>query len=69
MSIFKNLKDPITDLIGLGIITLTLVEIYRGDITWLWEGYAGMGMGLILFMFPDDLVMEFLRKVFDKLTK
>jgi len=68
MSIFKNLKDPLTDLIGLVIIIFTLFNIYESKITWIWEGYAGMGIGLVLFMFPDKLVMDALQKIVDKFT-
>ena len=69
MSVLKNMKDPITDLIGLMIILFTIFEISQKHITWIWEGYAGMGIGLVLFMFPDKLVMDALQKVLDKLTK
>jgi hypothetical protein len=69
MTILKNLKDPFTDLIGLVIILFTLLEVYRGDITWIWEGYAGMAIGAVFFMFPDDLIQDALKKIIDKFTK
>jgi hypothetical protein len=69
MSLLNNLKDPITDLIGLLIMLFTLFEVYQGNIQWIWEGYAGMGIGLILFMFPDKMVMDFLQKIVDKFTR
>lgn len=69
MSIIKNMKDPVTDLIGLVIILFTLFEIWDGKITWIWEGYAGMGIGLVLFMFPDKMVMDALQKFLDKFSK
>lgn len=69
MSFLKNIKDPLTDLIGLCIMLFTLLEIYKGDITWIWEGYAGMGIGAVFFMFPDDLIKEFLKKIIDKFSK
>jgi hypothetical protein len=69
MSIIKNMKDPVTDLIGLVIICFTLFEIWDGKITWIWEGYAGMGIGLVLFMFPDKMVMDALQKFLDKFSK
>lgn len=69
MSILKNLKDPISDLIGLCIMLFTLLEIYKGDATWIWEGAAGMGIGAVFFMFPDELLIEGLRKIIDKFSK
>jgi len=69
MNILKNLKDPVTDIIGLIIILFTLLSVYKGDITWIWEGYAGMGVGLVLFMFPDELIKDLLRKIIDKFSK
>jgi len=69
MSIIKNMKDPVTDLVGLAIILFTLFEIWDGKITWIWEGYAGMGIGLVLFMFPDKMVMDALQKFLDKFSK
>jgi type IV secretory pathway VirB2 component (pilin) len=69
MSILKNLKDPITDLIGLVIMIFTLLQVYRGEVQWLWEGAAGMGIGAVFFMFPDELIIEGLRKIIDKFSK
>lgn len=69
MSILKNFKDPLTDIIGLVIILFTLLKIYTGDITWIWEGYAGMGIGAVFFMFPDEFIKQIIQKVIDKFTK
>lgn len=69
MTIFKNLKDPITDIFGLGIMLITSYEVYQGDIKWIWEGLAGVGVGALFFMFPDDLIKDFLKKIVDKFTK
>lgn len=63
----QNIKDPITDIIGLVIICITLYEIYAQDWAWLWEGLTGVGVGLCLFMFPDDWLKDTLTATRDKL--
>lgn len=64
--IIDNLKDPITDLIGLAIVIATLYDIYGADGTWLWEGLTGIGVGLFLFMLPDAVLMDSLGKIFNR---
>ncbi len=67
--ILKNLQDPITDLIGLAIMLITVYEIYFKDWTWLWEGLTGLGVGLALFMFPDEWLKKTLEGIINKFTK
>lgn len=69
MDILKNLKDPITDIIGFAIIIGTLYEIYFADWVWLWEGIAGVGVGLALFLFPDQWIKDTLTAVRDYFIK
>lgn len=64
--LINNLKDPITDLIGLAIVVATLYDIYAGEGTWIWEGLTGVGVGLALFMLPDAMLMDSLGKIFNR---
>lgn len=66
--ILNNLKDPITDIIGLVIIALTIYERYVGDVQWIWEGFAGVGIGTALFIMPDKWLKDTINNVGKKLT-
>jgi hypothetical protein len=69
MSILKNIKDPITDIIGLVIMIVTIIEKYNGHIDWIWEGVAGITIGCALFVMPDEWLNGTIKKVGDKFTK
>jgi hypothetical protein len=65
----ENVKDIITDLIGLTIILGTLYALWIHKITWIWEGFAGMGVGGIFFLLPDAMIKDALNKVINYFTK
>lgn len=69
----KNLKQPITSIIGLLIIGFTVYNIYFTHlIKWIWEGAAGLLVGVIFFLASDKVVqlaLETLSKLKDKLLK
>jgi hypothetical protein len=67
--LLQNIKDPMTDLIGLAIICFSLYEVYFENISWIWEGLTGVGVGLTLFLLPDTFITDALGKVFDKFIK
>lgn len=52
----KNIKDPITSIIGLGIIVVTVISVLEGKITWMWDGTAGVCVGALFFLIPDKIV-------------
>jgi uncharacterized membrane protein YqgA involved in biofilm formation len=66
--IIQNIKDPITDIIGLIIIILTIVERYQGEVQWLWEGAAGLTLGTALFIMPDKWLQDSIESVKKKFT-
>jgi hypothetical protein len=55
-------KDWLTTLLGLAIAGFTVYNVLiTHRITWIWEGSAGLLIGLMLFWFRD----EYLRKIID----
>jgi type IV secretory pathway VirB2 component (pilin) len=66
MSILKNLKEPISNMIGVAIITVTTIMLYQVKITWQWEGIIGVGVGCFLFFVPDAIIVDSLVAVFKK---
>ena len=63
----KNIKDPISDIIGLIVIGLTLFMIYDKKMEWQFEGLIGVGVGCFLFFLPDSIIVKSLIEVFKKL--
>lgn len=62
MKVGSPVKDYLTTLIGLVICGFTLYNVLiTHRITWIWEGMAGLLIGLMLFWFRD----EYLRKIID----
>jgi len=67
MSLVKNLKDPIGDVVGLIIIGLCLFSIFKGTMTFQWEGLIGIGVGSIFFFLPDQVIVDFIKALINKL--
>lgn len=65
--ILKNMKDPISDLIGVIIIGITLMMMYEGKLTWMWDGAIGVGVGCFLFFVPDSIIVDSLLSILKKL--
>jgi hypothetical protein len=66
MSIKNNIKDWITDLIGLGIWIIALVMFFNKGITF-WPDFIGlMVVGGVFFLIPDDLLTGYLKKFINK---
>ena len=63
----NNIKDPISDLIGILVIAVTMVMLYQEKIVWQWEGTIGVGVGCFLFFVPDHIIVESLLSVLKKL--
>ena len=63
----NNIKDPISDLIGILVIAVTMVMLYQEKIVWQWEGMIGVGVGCFLFFVPDHIIVESLLSVLKKL--
>lgn len=61
MKLLRNLKDWITDLIGLAIMIGTGYAVYVGRAQWMWEGVIGLCVGFVLFWVPDDVILKHLK--------
>jgi hypothetical protein len=67
MIALKNIKDPISDLIGFAITVVTVTMLYQEKIVWQWEGMIGVGVGCFLFFVPDQIIVDSLLSVLKKL--
>ena len=65
--ILKNLKDPISDMIGVIIIGVTLLMMYQEKLAWQWDGAIGVGVGCFLFFVPDSIIVNSLLSILKKL--
>lgn len=61
------LKGWLTTIVGLIAIVITLVGIYLGKIDWVWNGLAGVTVGVVLILSPQTLEQKFL-DILNKLT-
>lgn len=61
MSLFRNVKDWFTDLLGAAVMIATLIGIYQGKIVWVWEGIIGMCIGFVLLWVPDDVILKYIK--------
>lgn len=66
--IIENVKDIVTDIIGLVIIVGTLYLLWHKDIVWVWDGIISIGIGCIFFVMPDDFLKQIISKVTGKYT-
>lgn len=62
----KNIKQWITNLIGLAIWVLTGVMWYKDMVDLLWEGVAGFIVGGVFFLLPDDFLQQILKRYLNK---
>jgi len=69
MKLIDKIKDSITDFIGLIIVIATLTKLWEHDIEWLWDGLIGLCVGFALFMLPDEIITDSIKKVFNKYFK
>ncbi len=67
MSITKNLKDPIGDVLGLIIMCSFLFAVYKGSMQFVWEGLIGVGIGAMFFFLPDQVIIDFFKALINKL--
>lgn len=63
----NNIKEPISDLIGIVVIAVTMIMLYQEKIVWQWEGMIGVGVGCFLFFVPDQIIVDSLLSVLKKL--
>ena len=66
MKIIERIKDSVTDFIGLIIVIATMTKLWEHDIEWLWDGLIGLTVGFALFMLPDQIISDGIKKVFNK---
>jgi len=53
---FKNmLKGWITSLVGTACMVISLYLVYKGSITFVWEGIGGLAAGCILLLSPQTV--------------
>jgi hypothetical protein len=69
MNIIKNLREPITLVTAIAIIGFTLFSMYNGTITWIWEGLAGVAVGILCLLAPEQLVKVIFRIINKLLNK
>lgn len=70
MKFLKNLREPITSLIGIVVAVITISGIYKGTMVWQWEGLIGISVAALFLVIPDKIVvfiLEQAQKISDKL--
>ena len=66
MKIIERIKDSVTDFIGLIIVIATMTKLWEHDVEWIWDGLIGLTVGFSLFMLPDQIIADSIKKVFNK---
>jgi len=66
MKLIDKIKDSITDFIGLIIIIATMTQLWDKQITWIYDGLIGLAVGFSLFMIPDQIIGDSIKRVFNK---
>ena len=66
MKIIERIKDSVTDFIGLIIVIATMTKLWYHEIPWVWDGLIGLTVGFSLFMLPDQIIADSIKKVFNK---
>lgn len=62
----NNIKDIVTDLIGVAIWIATMYLVYFQNCPWVWDGIIGMIIGGIFFLIPDDILSQTAQKFLNK---
>jgi O-antigen ligase len=68
MKFLTTHKQSILKILGIVIITLTILSVYQSHITWMWEGCIGLGVGILLFWVPQR-VAGIVLKILNLVTK
>ena len=52
----KNIIDGVvTTLVGTGVMVMTVIMLWTGKISFMWEGVLGLVVGCILLIAPRDI--------------
>jgi hypothetical protein len=54
-------------MIGIAISVVTIISLYNGTITWIWEGVTGMSIATLMIWMPEAIA-KLILGVFNKLT-
>jgi hypothetical protein len=54
-------------MIGIAISVVTIISLYNGTITWIWEGLTGMSISTLMIWMPESIA-KLILGVFNKLT-
>lgn len=69
MKLIEKIKDGVTDFIGFVVVIATLTKLWDKEITWVWDGLIGLAVGFGLFMLPDQVISDGIKRLFGKYTK
>jgi hypothetical protein len=67
MKILNKYKASILRFIGIAIAITTILSLYNGKITWIWEGLTGISICVLLIWMPESIA-KLILGVFNKLT-
>ncbi len=68
MRLIDKIKDGITDFLGFIVVVATFTKLWDGSITWMWDGLIGLGVGLGLFLIPDEWIKQTIKNFVKKYT-
>ena len=61
-ALWEKFKDYFTDTLGLVIMLATSYGVWVGNtIPLIWDGIAGLLVGFVLLMFPDGVIVSFIK--------
>jgi hypothetical protein len=70
MKFLDKYKKGLTVLMGVAIFVVTLISLYNGIITWVYEGLAGVSVSILLVWLPNEiakLILAIIKKITNKL--
>ena len=62
-------KDLYTDFVGYVVLALTIYSVYFKEMPWLWDGVAGILVGVVFVIVPDAVVKKILINIVNKWIK
>lgn len=70
MKFLDKYKKLLMVAMGVAIFVVTLISLFNGTITWIWEGIAGISCSVLMVWVPEqlaNLIIGIIKKITTKL--